>query len=200
AARSGIAKTAVGAKLTPAWETKLDGRLTAPVVAGGLLITAAGEDHSVHALDANSGEPMWSFVAGGSVDSPPTIHRGTVIFGCADGWVYCLRASDGRLVWRYQAAPMDRRIVAYGKVESVWPVHGSVLVEDDVVYAAAGRTTSMDGLFFHAIDASTGRMLAKKQITQASFPDVLSSDGTNIFMRQLRLNKQGVTQAGNVPH
>ena len=29
----GVAKTAVGAKLVPAWETKLVGRLTAPVVA-----------------------------------------------------------------------------------------------------------------------------------------------------------------------
>ena len=200
APRSGVAKTVVDVKPAPAWETKLDGRLTAPVVAGGMLVTAAAENHAVHALNAESGEPTWSFMAGGSVDSPPTIHQGTVIFGCSDGWIYCLRASDGRLAWRYQAAPMDRRIVAYGKVESVWPVHGSVLVQDGVVYAAAGRTTQMDGLFFHALDASTGRKLVKKQITRASFPDVLSGDGTNIFMRQMRLDKHGVVQPGNVPH
>ncbi|MFC1596551.1 PQQ-binding-like beta-propeller repeat protein [Planctomycetota bacterium] len=200
ASRSGVAKTVVGVKLAPAWETKLKGRLTAPVVADGMLITAAPENHAVHALNADSGEPMWSFAAGGSVDSPPTIHQGTAIFGCADGWIYCLRASDGQLAWRYRAAPIDRRIVAYGKVESVWPVHGSVLVQDDVVYAAAGRTTHMDGLFFLALDASTGRKLVKKRITQASFPDVLSSDGANIFMRQMRLDRQGVVQPANVPH
>ncbi|NQT36007.1 MAG: PQQ-like beta-propeller repeat protein [Planctomycetes bacterium] len=200
AARSGVATTTVGAKLAVAWETKLTGPLTAPVAADGMLITAAPENHTVHALDAESGKPMWTFATGGSVDSPPTIHKGSVIFGCADGRIYCLRATDGELVWRYRAAPVDRRIVAYGKVESVWPVHGSVLVQDDVVYAVAGRTVHMDGLFFHALDARTGRKIVQRRITQASFPDVLSSDGTHIFMRQMRLDTQGVTQPGNVPH
>ncbi len=200
ATRSGVAKTVVGDKLTAAWETKLKGRLTAPVVAGGMLITAAPENHAVHALSADSGKPIWSFTAGGAVDSPPTIHRGTVVFGCADGWIYCLRARDGKLAWRYRAAPLDRRIVAYGKVESVWPVHGSVLVLSGKVYAIVGRTTSMDGSFFHALDAATGRKLVEKRITKASFPDVLSSDGTNIFMRQMRFNKQGAILPPNVPH
>ena len=34
---------------------------------------------------------------GGPVDSPPTFHDGFVLFGCRNGWCYCLRASDGRL-------------------------------------------------------------------------------------------------------
>ncbi|KKL07608.1 hypothetical protein LCGC14_2584330, partial [marine sediment metagenome] len=188
------------AQLRQAWKTKLSGRLTAPVVAGGLLVTAAPDSHQVHAIDADAGEPIWSFTAGAAVDSPPTIHKGMVIFGSADGWVYCLRAPDGVLAWRYRLAPMDRRIVAYGKVESVWPVHGSVLVQDDVVYAVAGRTTHMDGLFFYALDVVTGKKLAEQRVAKASFPDILSSDGTSIFMRQIRLNKQGVVQPENVPH
>ncbi len=199
-ARSGVAKTKVGAELQQAWKTKLTGRLTAPVVADGLLVTAAPDSHQVHAIDADTGEPIWSFTAGGTVDSPPTIHKGMVIFGSADGWVYCLRAADGVLAWRYRAAPMDRRIVAYGKVESVWPVHGSVLVQDDVVYAVAGRTTHMDGLFFYALDALTGKKLVEQRVAKTSFPDILSSDGTSIFMRQIRLNKQGVVQPENVSH
>jgi hypothetical protein len=165
-----------------------------------MLITATPEDHAVHVLSADSGEPIWSFTAGGAVDSPPTIHKGAVIFGCADGWIYCLRARDGELVWRYRAAPVDRRIVAYGQVGSIWPVHGSVLVQDGTVYAVAGRSTHMDGLFFHALDAMTGRKLVEKPIVRASFPDVLSSDGTSIFMRQMRLDTQGVIKPGNVPH
>jgi hypothetical protein len=58
----------------------------------------------------------------------------------------------------------------------------------------------MDGQFFHALDASTGQLLVETKITQASFPDVLSYDGNSIFMRQLRLNKQGVVQPGAVSH
>ena len=30
-----------------------------------------------------------------------------VLFGSADGCVYCLRASDGAIVWRFRAAPRD---------------------------------------------------------------------------------------------
>ena len=36
------------------------------------------------------------------------------------------------LAWRFQAAPSPRRHVAFDQVESVWPVHGSVLDRDKV--------------------------------------------------------------------
>ena len=62
-----------------------------------------------------------------------------LLFGCADGYIYCLTADDGRLVWRFRAAPEDRQMVAFEQVESVWPVHGAVLVRDDVAYVTAGR-------------------------------------------------------------
>ena len=59
--------------------------------------------------------------------------------------VYCVRAVDGTLVWRYRVAPLDRRAMAYEQLESLWPVHGSVLVRDDQVYAVAGRSIFLDG-------------------------------------------------------
>jgi len=200
AARSGVATTTLGAELAPAWEAKLKGRLTAPVVADGILMTAAPESHTLHALNADTGKTMWSYTAGGAVDSPPTSYDGTAIFGCANGCIYCVRVCDGRLAWRYRAAQVDRRIVANGNVESAWPLHGSVLIQDGTVYAVAGRVSHMDGLFFLALDASTGRELVRKRITQASFPDVLSGHGDSIFMRQMRLDKQGDVQPSNVPH
>ncbi len=213
AARSGVAKTKVGAELKEAWKTKLSGKLTAPVVADGLLITAMPDRHAIRALNADTGKPAWSYTAGGMVDSPPTIYNGMAIFGSADGWIYCLRASDGVLAWRYRVARMDRRMVAYGSVESVWPVHGAVLVQDlpapeqgsrgqagGIVYAVAGRTTSMDGMYFCALDVVTGKKLVEQRVGRSSFPDILSSDGDNIFMRQIRFNKQGVVQPSNVAH
>ena len=103
------------------------------------------ETHTVHALDAVTGEPMWSFTTGGRVDSPPTIWQGRALFGSADGHVYCVSADDGTLVWRYRAAPENQRMMAFGQLESVWPVHGSVLVQDDIVYCVAGRSMFVDG-------------------------------------------------------
>lgn len=97
------------------------------------------------ALDAATGQVRWTFTANGPVDTAPTIHRGLCLFGSRSGWVSCLRADDGGLVWRLRVAPSDQRIVAYGQIESPWPVPGSVLVVEDTVYFAAGRQPLADG-------------------------------------------------------
>ena len=64
--------------------------------------------HGVHAFDAEDGTPRWDFTAGGRIDSPPTIHGQLVLFGSRDGYVYCLRAGDGELVWRHSVSPKCR--------------------------------------------------------------------------------------------
>ena len=78
--------------------------------ADGKLFVAESDAHAVVALDMESGAELWRFTANGRVDSPPTIYRGMVLFGSKDGRIYCLRASDGELVWRFLAAPSDRRV------------------------------------------------------------------------------------------
>ncbi|MEO0107320.1 MAG: PQQ-binding-like beta-propeller repeat protein, partial [candidate division WOR-3 bacterium] len=127
-ARSGATNTSVSSDLKLTWQTPIGGRLSSPVVAGGRVFVASVDEHTIHALDAASGKPIWTFTAGGRVDSPPTVWRGRVIFGCLDGHVYCLRASDGALAWRLCAAGDPRRIVVRGQIESPRPVHGSVLL------------------------------------------------------------------------
>ncbi len=160
--RSGVATTVVPPALAPAWKAQLGGRLTQPVVAGGKVFVAAADEHTVYALDEKTGTVLWEHVAGGRVDSPPTIHGRLVLFGAADGRVTCLRLDDGALVWRFLAAPADRRTVAYDQVESLWPVHGSVLVLDGTAYCSAGRSTWLDGgIDLFALDPPTGKVLAK---------------------------------------
>ncbi|HIE51691.1 MAG TPA: methyltransferase domain-containing protein, partial [Armatimonadetes bacterium] len=218
--RSGSTKSAVPATLKRTWQAEIGGKLSSPVVAGGKVFVASVETHTLYALDAETGRTLWLYTAGGRVDSPPTFYQGLVLFGSADGWVYCLRASDGELVWRFRAAPEDRRIVAYGQVESVWPVHGSVLVLDDVLYFAAGRSSYLDGgLYLYRLDPKTGKLLSETGINSrdpqtgeeprevvrgvdmpGALPDVLSSDGTSIFMRHLRFDRRGAVQEPSVPH
>lgn len=158
--RSGSTSATLHPAIEQVWETEVGGRLTAPVVAQGLVVTAAVDAHRVVGLDAASGRTRWCFTAGGRVDSPPTLYAGLVLFGCADGWVYCLRGSDGQEAWRFRAAPTDQRTVAMDGVESVWPAHGSVLVDGGVAYIAAGRSSYLDGgIGLCALDPATGRIL-----------------------------------------
>ncbi len=171
----------------------------------GKLLVASVDGHRVWCLDAGTGKAMWSCTAGGRVDSPPTVHQGLVLFGSADGWVYCLRASDGELAWRFRAAPGQRRVVAFGQLESAWPVHGSVLVQNNVAYVAAGRSSYLDGgIYLYGLEPTTGRVLHQGRLDgphpdlakdvgrpfdmEGTFSDVLVSDGTHLYMQQVMLD------------
>ena len=109
-----------------------------------LRFLAAPQQHQVFALDRQSGEVAWRFTAGGRVSLPPSLHDGLALFGAHDGYVYAVRTADGTLAWRRRAAPSDRRIMAYGQLESAWPVT-SVLMHGGIAYAAAGRAVDADG-------------------------------------------------------
>ena len=93
--------------------------------------------------------------------------------------------------------------MAFEQLESVWPVHGSVLVQDGVVYCVAGRSMFLDGgLRLLRLDPSDGRLLSETVLDDSdpasdgdlqsyvswlnmpvALPDVLSSDGRLVYMR-----------------
>ncbi len=164
ATRGGCTRAAVGETINPLWQTKLGARASAPVIVGDRVYVADVDAHAVCALSAVDGKVQWRYTAGGRVDTPPTWHAGRLLFGSHDGWVYCLRAKDGALMWRFKALP-DRLICAYGQVESAWPVCGSILVRDDIAYCVAGRNSYVDGgLFLFALDPKTGRILHQRNL------------------------------------
>ncbi|HJN18677.1 MAG TPA: LamG-like jellyroll fold domain-containing protein, partial [Armatimonadota bacterium] len=211
ARRSGGTPEALAPALAQSWETSLGGGLSAVTVADGKVFVADVDAHAVHALDAASGELSWTFVAGGRVDSPPTIHGNTALFGCADGSAYCVRASDGVLVWRFRLAPIDSRIIAREQLESRWPVPGSVLVHEGEVYAVAGRSLFLDGgIRFCKLDAATGALITESILDDrdpetgedvqsrisrltmpVALPDVLSTDGAHVYMRSQVFDMDG---------
>ncbi len=210
-ARSGRSATAVPARLKPAWTSTPGGRLSPPVIADGKVFLAKIDEHAVCALDAESGEPLWSYTVGGRVDSPPTIYQGRVLFGAADGWVYCLRADDGQLAWRFFAAPCDRRHMYFEQIESVWPVPGNILVEGGVATFVSGRSVYLDGgMKLYRLDALSGHKLsetvlddrdpetgdnlqARLQILNmpVGLSDILSCDGKHVYMRSQVFDLEG---------
>ncbi len=222
AARSGATAAEVPAELAVAWRTPLAGPLSSLTAAGGRVFVAEIDRHAVSALDAETGRLLWRFTAGGRVDSPPTVWRGRVIFGSADGAVTCLSAADGQRIWRFRAAPRDRRMSAWGQIESTHPVHGSVLVrsagdgEAATVYAVAGRSMFLDGgLRLVRLGAAGGELLGETVLADTApgtpkglqagvrhlnmpvaLPDVLSCDGETLGMRSLRLGLDGKRRSG----
>ncbi|MBI5686234.1 MAG: PQQ-binding-like beta-propeller repeat protein [Verrucomicrobia bacterium] len=211
AARSGSSKTKVPTDLKRAWQTDLGAKLSSVVVAEGKLFVASVDTHTVYALDAATGKKQWSFISGGRVDSPPTIWQGRAVFGSADGCVYCLRADDGVLVWKFRAAPADQRMMSFEQLESSWPVSGSVLVLNGIVHCVAGRSAFLDGgMRLLGLDAKTGQKVYETILNDrdpktgrslhdfvdkldmpTALPDIFSSDGRSIYMRAQAFDLKG---------
>ena len=210
-ARSGHAKTDLRKDLTLAWEVSLSPPLSTTTTAAGLTFVSEVDKHTLHAITTATGKTAWTFIAGGRIDSPPTYWKGRVFFGGKDGFVYCLRATDGALIWQFQAAPSRLTHCAWEMMESVWPVHGSVLVENDLVSFVTGRSCFLDeGLWFYRLDARTGELKIKQhyndrdpesggplndrhktlQMPVAS-NDILSSDGKWTFLRTQKIGDDG---------
>jgi hypothetical protein len=109
------------------------------------------------------------------------------------------------------AATYDRRVCAFDQLESAWPVHGSVLVQQDstvdppraVVYCTAGRSSFLDGgIRVYGLEPATGAVLYQACLSgprpdpfkdeggagymDGAKSDLLVSDGADLFLYQER--------------
>jgi hypothetical protein len=102
-------------------------------------------------------------------------------------------------------------MMAYQQLESVWPLHGSVLVQDDVATCVAGRSAFLDGgLRLVRIDVATGQKLSETALDERdpatgqdlhtkvflanmpqALPTILSTNGRYVFMGHQRFNLAG---------
>lgn len=178
------AVTEVGeGRVSGAWQARISSCLTAPVVADNRVFVAASDEGQVVSLDAKGGAVLWRKTLGSRIDTPPAVCEGLCVVGCHDGYVYALRATDGALAWRVRIAPEERRMVAFGMVESLWPVVGAVLVHNGAIYVTAGRTSESDGgLAVVALEPRTGKQLWAREIGEGAshMNDILRLDNGRV--------------------
>jgi outer membrane protein assembly factor BamB len=156
--RSAVPPIALPEQVRRQWEfaPPAPARPTAPVTAGNLVFV--GDDRGLlRALDAVTGNTRWEACTAGAIYQSPAVWEGRVYVGAADGRVYAFEAATGRRLWTFRAAPAERWIPVYGKLHSTWPVAGGVVVDDGVLYAAAG-IANYDGTHVYALDAITGKL------------------------------------------
>ncbi|UCE37920.1 MAG: PQQ-binding-like beta-propeller repeat protein [Thermoplasmata archaeon] len=58
------------------------------------------EPYGVSCLDKEHGDELWYFPVNGSVGSSPVVLDSKVLFTSKDGYLYCLKAENGILLWK----------------------------------------------------------------------------------------------------
>jgi outer membrane protein assembly factor BamB len=129
-------------------------------VAGGRAFFGSSVTDEVTALDVASGKIVWNFVTEGPVRFAPAVHNGRVYVGSDDGHVYCLKAGDGSLVWKYRPGPSDEKVIGNERMISLWPVRTSILVDQGTVYCGAG-VFPYEGIYICALNADDGSVVWK---------------------------------------
>ncbi len=144
-----------------------------PLAVGNLVITS-GPDGAVRAFDLASGIAKWVYYTGGAIAQSPAIADSRAYVPSGDGFLYCLEAVTGRELWRFRAAPAERRMMVYGHLVSTWPLFAGVLVQEGVVYTAASLLND-DATHVYALDAKTGHIMW--QNNTSGLPKDKSEDG-----------------------
>lgn len=124
-------------------------------------------DQRLHCRDAATGRERWSFFTEGPIRLAPAFAFGNIYFGSDDGWVYCLEAITGQLVWKHRVGPKDDRLLARGELISRWPVRTGVLIDGEIAYFGAGIFPHEE-VYLCAANAKTGEIIWKNdRISQA---------------------------------
>lgn len=74
------------------------GLLSSPAVTNGV-VYAGSYDGNLYALDAKTGEKLWSYPAGGFVISSPAVANGVVYIASDVAILYALDARTGAKLW-----------------------------------------------------------------------------------------------------
>jgi outer membrane protein assembly factor BamB len=146
AARTGFSSEALaGSALEPAWTTRASGQafFSSPVVADGsvYLVTVNGR---LNALDAATGETLWTVAIGDDTRSTPAVADGRVFVGGGQGGVFrALDANTGTPLWTYETGD--------------WLTYAAPTVVDGVVFFGTGFANGPGG-WVYALDAATGAL------------------------------------------
>ncbi len=127
-------------------------------VVEGRVFFGSSVDHNVYCFDANTGQTYWTFPTNGPVRLSPTIWQGKAYFGSDDGFIYCVQAGNGKLVWKMRVGPEEDRLLARGQMISRWPVRTGVLIDDGVAYFGAG-VFPHERVYLCAVDAASGKLI-----------------------------------------
>ncbi|MBM3861494.1 MAG: hypothetical protein FJ395_17855 [Verrucomicrobia bacterium] len=133
----------------------------APVAAEGLVFIPSNVSDQLMACELETGAIRWRYFTEGPVRFAPVYRAGKVWLVSDDGYLHCVSAKEGKLLWKIRGAPEtlpDSRMLVNGRLCSRWPARGAPVEHDGVIYFGAGIWPE-EGVYVCAVNAETGRLL-----------------------------------------
>jgi len=95
-------------------------RIFEPIAMDGRLFVGFNDQDKLVALDAATGEEIWTFFTEGPVRVPPAGYDGRVYFCSDDGFLYCVDAKTGKLQWKFRGGPSAQHAIGNQRLVSAW--------------------------------------------------------------------------------
>lgn len=115
-------------------EGKTSYTCTSPAVVDGVVVFVGSVNGKVYAVDADTGNTIWSWDVGTKVESSPAVAGGMVYIGANDGRVYAFDLVTGQIKWSHQVTSL---MVSPCVVVANGLVYSGV---EDVLYALDAET------------------------------------------------------------
>lgn len=120
------------------------GPFDCPATVSGGKVYIGGDDNKLYVLDADTGENLWQFQAGGAIDSAPVIDNGVVYFGSDDQNLYDIRLDNRQEAWG-------------GAFKTTGSITAAPMVENGFVYFA-------DDTNIYGASEDSGRLLWRQRV------------------------------------
>jgi len=139
-----------------------------PISVGNALFIGFNDQDKVVALDTKSGKELWTYYVDGPVRLPLAYYDNNIYLTSDDGYLYCISANKGELIWKFRGGPGERKILGNKRLISTWPARGGVVIDKETVYFAASIWPSM-GTFIYALDSKNGEVIWRNDGTSADY-------------------------------
>ena len=126
------------------------------VAVGDSAFFGSSADDLVRCLDLATGKERWKFVTDCPVRVAPLVDDGRVYFGSDDGFAYCLKASDGALIWKFRPVESGQRILNNGRFIPLNPCRTGLVLNEANVWFACGMLP-WEPSWLCSVNAVTGK-------------------------------------------
>ena len=151
--------------------------LSSPIVHNGKVFFGS-TDKKLYALNAATGELVWSFTADEAIHSSPVINNGKIFFGTWGTSLYALNLETGAELWRYQGGTDPQYFAMQGITAAPVVDNNNVYVgaRDGFVYALR----QADGSLAWKYDAAYSWVLASATLDEKNI--YIATSDTGLFL------------------